>query len=74
MTQEPETDKEVSKKEMLKKLTRVFTALRYFAEEPTAQMDWYSCHAGITTKEKCDRCSKAIEAWQALAALEEVGK
>jgi len=41
-------------------------ALLPFAEKPSEEMDSFPCHVGITTKEKCGRCSRAIAAYEAL--------
>ncbi|NTW33519.1 MAG: hypothetical protein HGB12_13010 [Bacteroidetes bacterium] len=41
-------------------------AIKPFAEQPTEYMDTFPCHNGITTKEKCGRCGRAIAAWNAL--------
>ena len=41
-------------------------AIKPFAEEPSKYMDSFPCHNGITTKEKCGRCSRAIAAYNAL--------
>ena len=48
-------------------------ALERFAEAPTKDMDEYMCHKGITTKEKCGRCSGHIQAYEALTALRDAG-
>jgi hypothetical protein len=51
-------------------LDRLADALEAFAEEPTKEMDSYPCHLHLSTKEKCHRCSRAIEAWKALRDIE----
>lgn len=48
------------------KIEALMDAIEPFAEEPTEMMDSYPCHKGITTKERCGRCSRAIAAWEAL--------
>jgi len=45
-------------------------ALRPFAEAPSRDMDDFPCHVGITTKEKCGRCSRALAAFAAIAKAE----
>ncbi len=51
-------------------INRLAKALEVFAEEPTKAMDHYPCHSTAATKERCVRCSKAIEAWKALRDIE----
>lgn len=38
-------------------------ALDNYAEQPTPQMESYSCHKGICSMWECGRCSKAIYAY-----------
>jgi tetrahydromethanopterin S-methyltransferase subunit B len=52
--------------ELEQRVSAMRAALAPFAEEPTERMNAYNCHSGITTKEKCGRCSRAIAAWRAL--------
>jgi hypothetical protein len=52
--------------EAARKIEALMEALEPFAEEPTKTMDTFPCHNGITTKEMCGRCSRAIAAYQAL--------
>lgn len=49
-----------------KQLEALMKAIEPFAEEPSSRMDSYLCHSGITTKENCSQCSKAIAAFKAL--------
>ena len=47
------------------KINALMEAIEPFIERPTIRMDPYPCHYGITSKEKCGRCSRAIAAFKA---------
>ena len=47
-------------------LEALMDAIEPFAEKPSERMNSFPCHNGITTKERCGRCSRAIAAWKAL--------
>ena len=56
--------------EATKKLIALMEAIEPFAENPDnidrLNERQFPCHAGLTTKERCGRCSRAIAAWKAL--------
>lgn len=52
-------------------ITDLVNALDFFAEKPSAEHNNFLCHVGITTKEKCVRCSRAFVAYYAIKQVEE---
>ena len=52
---------------LIARIRRDEEALRPFAESPNSITASHPCHAGICTKDKCGRCSRAIAAWNALS-------
>lgn len=49
-------------------VARLAAALAPFAENPANQTN-YHCHTGIASADDCGRCSRAAEAYRALAAV-----
>lgn len=68
---QPELDKRAARiAELEQAIKDAADVLDNFAESPALQhLDNAPCHAGITTRENCGRCSRGLRAWNVLAKI-----